>query len=1106
MADIPKLNELKGADRVLTSIGNKLDAAAESTRVWAKGIIDAGESADDLANKLDRALSQFQKTGKGAEKIEALANQLDDLGKKAGTVGKQLGEKLEAGIDKVAKKMAGLQVSILGLGLDSLISGIQRVYDLYERWTKVSGELNKKIGGMSGNMAEFRKSASQAEGVIRGLTDAMGEGTQMFADFAISYGKMDTKKSGLFVAELARGFDLGGEAAGKLSRMLDNISENVGAKAQHEQAEYFKTITLQADKAGIPLNAFAKDIAENTNLVSQFGKIGAKTFIQSAAYLKKFNIGLKEMDQFMSKFDTFDDAASSIAKLNTAFGTSINSLNMMLEQNPAKRFETIRSALLAQGKTFNTLSRNEIQLLKQQTGLDEQALSAMLDKKNAGMSYEKFLAEKDRKDKERQKAEDLMRKQLQKTATTMFAFGQAADKITTAIANAIKPFLELLGLVKKGEGPFGSFSEVMGKITQRITDFFNGLARNPEWIAFMKKAAGYVKSLAEAIADFFSPGKLDKHISMIISAFKSFEKWSLIALGVWGGFKAAKAIKGVFDLVGAFSKLKSAGGLAQRAMSIIGPTGGTAMPGPGGIDVPGPNSAFAEGGPAKAAGGGMGGKIMGGVGKAVMGAGIGYGVGKVTSMGVEALGGAKESTAGNIGAAALGGIGMLIAGPLGAALGGVIGQTFGDLGSFLYDEFKTTTKSERDLNAATEQLKEAQEKTAKMTQRTADLEGAIAADKELTKAKWKKDTRNLSSISEKANKLDKKKYETGLDLQGLSQEERDSLADRLKDLRGYGIESKKTEKIISEMAKTGHITADQLDLIGSASGELREVMKKLAEETDNEVKAMQAKEAANNQFEKLRQDRVIAADEADIQRKKEAMERAEHTSVDITDGEFARNKELQAQFDEMTKGFFGMDKGMAKAILTQQYNEKGTKELRAKAKADFEAAQTKKLQDQKKSETIEQQHQENLYQIALKNQIMQGKDFQEYRATGAGKGLDAAAAFNKFVGAGEGGKINTADLEKFLPGVQKMAGGGIVRQPTVAIVGESGPEAVIPLNARSRGMDLTGGGAAGGPVNYAGSKRAAAGGEMKVVAGDVYLDGKLVGRHLARSILNDARG
>jgi hypothetical protein len=90
-------------------------------------------------------------------------------------------------------------------------------------------------------------------------------------------------------------------------------------------------------------------------------------------------------------------------------------------------------------------------------------------------------------------------------------------------------------------------------------------------------------------------------------------------------------------------------------------------------------------------------------------------------------------------------------------------------------------------------------------------------------------------------------------------------------------------------------------------------------------------------------------------------------------------------------------------------------------------------------------------------------------------------------------------------GATPMASGGIVMRPTRAIVGESGPEAIIPLKAvataNAHQPAKFGGEATKRLVNFAAGKSSGGSGETRIVAGDIYLDGQKVGRHLVRELL-----
>jgi len=61
----------------------------------------------------------------------------------------------------------------------------------------------------------------------------------------------------------------------------------------------------------------------------------------------------------------------------------------------------------------------------------------------------------------------------------------------------------------------------------------------------------------------------------------------------------------------------------------------------------------------------------------------------------------------------------------------------------------------------------------------------------------------------------------------------------------------------------------------------------------------------------------------------------------------------------------------------------------------------------------------------------------------------------KALDSGKLSKKQVGQLNDLLSGVPKLAAGGIVNKPTLAMIGEAGPEAVIPLRGRNAGMGAT---------------------------------------------------
>jgi hypothetical protein len=73
----------------------------------------------------------------------------------------------------------------------------------------------------------------------------------------------------------------------------------------------------------------------------------------------------------------------------------------------------------------------------------------------------------------------------------------------------------------------------------------------------------------------------------------------------------------------------------------------------------------------------------------------------------------------------------------------------------------------------------------------------------------------------------------------------------------------------------------------------------------------------------------------------------------------------------------------------------------------------------------------------------------------SGGAVALPAALQKALNAGSLTTAQTKQLNTLLSKVPKLANGGIVNKPTLAMIGEAGPEAVIPLSSRNSGTGAT---------------------------------------------------
>jgi hypothetical protein len=705
---------LTGSGRVVTDWTSKIQGAVSGVSSLQGTLGRLKTTQGELTSQIQKQKAEMEQsvfsTSKQTEALAKLEAQLKSVNRNM-IIGKGL-DKFAAGFDKAAKSALGLGASIIKLGLDGLFAGIRRVYDLQLKWAKLQGEFNMKLGGASKNIGGMRKAANQWEGTMRGLTDGFGEGTAMMGEYIESFGLAidENHKYNKVAIQMSRGMNIGNAASGQLLRTFDNM--NVSG---NEASVAMAMVNDAADAAGVPVNLLAKEFAGANDYMARFGKQGMKTFITGAAYARKFGISVKELQGAFEKFDNFDQAAESVSKLNAMFGTTINSMDMMLNNDVGARFETVRKGLLAQGKTSESMSAIQIRTLSKTLDLTESQIQTMLSQKNVGISYMDFKKKQLAAEKKDADAKATMQKTLQSTVQIMHAFGVSFDKITVAIGKAIRPFLEVLGLAKSTEKGMKGFNGTMVSVTDTVVKFFENLAKNEKWMGFMRKLAYDALAAAKALAAFVGGGGIQKLISKVVPVF---EKLYDVTKGVFGWLvdnhskissvfemvfkhvdKIGLAVAGLRAVVGvgglltnAYSGAKGAVGTAKDLV-----TGGVESSGGGGGKFGGYEAKKKKGGVRGWGGSSRGARIAGG-GAALAAA----------AFNVATADNKKEAAVAGIGSLAGGAIGSIF-GPLGTAIGSALG---GQLAPAIYSAY-TGPNSPSVSDADTMILKESQVKLDK---------------------------------------------------------------------------------------------------------------------------------------------------------------------------------------------------------------------------------------------------------------------------------------------------------------------------------------------------------------------------------------------------------
>ncbi len=1039
--------------RDLTSTLQKRASGLGAGDSFASGVKAGSTLARKELRALNEELANFQKqqaaAGAGTQKWHELQRQIDATNKSIQRARKSFSQMkfdmLERGIGRVTKGLTMMNTSLLTMGFDFLISSIKRVYELQERWTKAIGGFNLRIGGMTANLRGATKAATSWSGTIRGLTDGdISEGIQMFADFTDAIGRVVQKGDQFerFGLMLARGFNLGGQGAGQLSKVFENIG-NTGDTA----SETMKDLVKSANAAGISTNSLAKDILDSSTYMARFGKESQRTFVQGAAWARKFTISMEQLKGSVEGLDMFDEAARTASKLNTAFGTMINSMDLMLADDPAQRLEMIRQQFLAQGMTFDKLSPKQRRYLSETLKLTEDQTAALLSSAHANESYAQFQEKALKKEKNELNAKQMMEKQLRATAQTMYAFGAAFDRITVAIANAIKPLLEVFGLAKSGDKNFRSFGQVMESITVTVEHFFNSLARNEKWNMFMVTLAKDLKKAGGALRDFVMDGRAADLMGDIADGMRTF----------YGFVKdlAVTVAPALRPLLNAFLYLSQHLDKIAAAYVVI-----------KGVNIArGLHEGILGGGT-----GGGGAKAGKGYGGAFSGLSKGFSKGGGVMSKLGAGGPGLGALAGGAAGALMGGTGAMVGGMLGGFLGpigGIVGAALGKGIEALFSSPKIKTKLEESVEALTK----SQDELRDATDRASKFQSMQQAKRMTRTAIAEQADKLISSARNKKIKLDT--------------EEKDIAIARLEQLRKFAKNTGDVDAAMSALKNDTPLTTKQFGDIRVAQENYKKIVEGLNIEADKllENEKLKAKAA------ELEQNRATFAYEKKQTEEVLKQMQAARATMDSV-GQMGAGGESADNVLGFLGGFAG---GQAVAEMPD-YMAKQLASMKAtfaidKAMADAQTAMNRKEEAFNKRDLMIQGEQ---LDIMKKAAVLAAPVLAEAKALAVkeNRAFDLVSEIkaNSAQLARETG-IGVEDLGR----LYKFGRGGVVTRPTVGLIGEAGPEAVIPLNDRR----------AGSRINYATNSGGGSGGSSTVVTqiADVHLDGQKVGRAIVKTAI-----
>jgi len=360
--------------------------------------------------------------------------------------------------------------------------------------------MRKQMGNLGGSGMRASRIFGHGSGGLAAMLKSVNEQMTDLGPLMGQFSSEIQKNAGAF-AVYRKGLGLSGEAF----KAMGTLAASKGKTLQDTLGEVGNQAIQMGKKFGMSSKLIAKDMASIGDIAATSASLGTKELASMAVYARKLGIEAKALKGIVDKWDNFEDAAAGASKLSQAFGMNIDAMQMMAEQDPAKRLDHMRNAFFATGKSVEDLSRQELKLMASQMGLSEEQAKLALGQED--LSYDDITAG----------ADDAEKKQISQ-AEAMKELADAMKKVFGGGGKTFKSFMDafLQGFSKgilKGKGMRKMLKNIRGSLKETYR-FGKDLGK-----MFIEMFPG-IQDMIKGISDLFDPKRFRKLRKDLLGAFK----------------------------------------------------------------------------------------------------------------------------------------------------------------------------------------------------------------------------------------------------------------------------------------------------------------------------------------------------------------------------------------------------------------------------------------------------------------------------------------------------------------------------------------------------------------------------------------------------------
>jgi hypothetical protein len=524
--------------------GKKIDETTSSTRDFSQAIKDVAEQSDEAIDKQQALAAALGDASDESKKASSSFKLFSD----AISGGFDMTTSFASGIISVGASVAKLSLSIVSIPFQIFGKLFQQaqefgnafrstaIADALENIREQFGDLARgpgeavasqlrTIGAESQNLAGVGLSVSRIygrgpDGLAAALADVNSLATATGESFSILQGVFE--RSGVQLTAMSKGLGISHENMAALMK----LAESRGQDVEKTMTEFSKISIQTAEHFGLGVKDVARGMTELITDVKSFGHLGPKAFAPMVVYARKLGLEVKDLAGVMGKFSGFSETAQAASEMSAAFGINVDAMQLMAEQNPAKKIDMLRSSFFNAGKDLSKFSYQQRQYLSSLTGLEGQQLENAFSMDKQGVSMKKVESEQEK-----------ATKASMRQSSVMSELGKQIKRVNQLLDRPAPTgfFDALLKGFEQGLGRSEEYRRVLRNIYESTDQMI--FAGRQIGDVFAESFPG-VKDMLGALADIFDPERFAAFSAALTTAFKGF---------VTGGVSVENFFSSVFD-------------------------------------------------------------------------------------------------------------------------------------------------------------------------------------------------------------------------------------------------------------------------------------------------------------------------------------------------------------------------------------------------------------------------------------------------------------------------------------------------------------------------------------------------------------------------------